>query len=175
MQQRRNVPSYEGYAWHKKHAEELREKARVYRATHPEYLKRNAEKAKADRLANPEYFRAREFRREMKKYSTTTEWYIEKLIFQNGLCAICGHLSHARGSVQRLQVDHDHGCCDLKTKSCGKCLRGLLCAECNMLLSYLEKFMEEAEVMPWLGVVGWVRKALQYLSSYKVLTQAVAA
>lgn len=32
----------------------------------------------------------------------------------------------------RPNVDHDHGCCPEKEKSCGKCLRGLLCPKCNV-------------------------------------------
>ena len=88
-------------------------------------------------------YRARELQREMKNYSTTVEWYRGRLIEQNGLCAICGHLSHHHGTIQRLQVDHDHKCCDLHTKSCGKCLRGLLCADCNIRLAPLEALLKD--------------------------------
>jgi len=35
-----------------------------------------------------------------------------------------------------LCVDHDHACCPGK-KSCGKCLRGLLCTACNLAIGYL--------------------------------------
>lgn len=114
---------------------------------------------------NPDLYRAREFVREMKKYGTTIEWYTKKLIEQNGLCAICGHLSHHHGKLQRLQVDHNHKCCDLKTKSCGKCLRGLLCANCNMLLSYFETFLEQAtSVVPKWDT--WVENTLLYFTRY---------
>ncbi len=119
-------------------------------------------------------YRAREFAREMKKYGTTIEWYRDKLLRQCGLCAICRHLSHHHGTIQRLQVDHDHNCCDLRTKSCGKCLRGLLCADCNVLLSYLERFLADLST-PSNGEVSlrnsvkrdsWTYRALHYLKNY---------
>jgi hypothetical protein len=134
-----------------------REKRNHYRAEH----------AARQRGSHIDFYRAREFAREMKKYGTTTEWYRDRLIEQCGLCAICGHLSHHHGELQRLQVDHNHLCCDLKTKSCGKCLRGLLCADCNMLLGYLEQFLQDALVFPMLGKSdSWVAKALRYLNKF---------
>jgi hypothetical protein len=46
---------------------------------------------------------------------------------QGGACAICG-----RDDVV-LHVDHDHECCPGR-RSCGQCIRGLLCFHCNGLL-----------------------------------------
>lgn len=138
----------------------------------PEYKAYRAKLEKERRDRMPEFYRAREFRREMKKYGTTVEWYTEKLIEQNGICAICGHLSHHHGILQRLQVDHNHSCCDLKTKSCGKCLRGLLCADCNILLSYLERFLKDALIFPFLGASNsWTARALRYIVHYEKETQ----
>ena len=132
--------------------------------------KRNAYKAEQERLnrgSNIDFYKAREFAREMKKYGTTVEWFRDKLIEQLGVCAICKHLSRRYGKLQRLQVDHDHGCCDLKTKSCGECLRGLLCADCNVNLSYLETTLEDAMVFPYLcKSSSWTAHALKYLDSY---------
>jgi hypothetical protein len=168
VQKRRSTKPYEGYPWHEQHKEELKEKARKYRAENPEYLKRNAEKARRDRLENPEFYRAREFAREMKKYGVTVEWYRDKLIAQNGLCAICQHLSHHHGTIQRLQVDHNHQCCDVKTKSCGECVRGLLCADCNINLSYLEKILKDIYGLYEARWDSWTSKALKYLTQYEL-------
>jgi hypothetical protein len=118
-----------------------------------------------DRTENMEESRAYEFGREMKKYGTTVEWYRDRLLEQSGTCAICKHLSHHHGTIQRLQVDHNHDCCDLRTKSCGKCLRGLLCADCNILLSYFEKLLKQTtSIVPKWDT--WLEHALLYLTKY---------
>lgn len=41
-------------------------------------------------------------------------------------------------------VDHDHSCC-AGYKSCGACVRGILCGPCNRGLGHFEKFRELAE------------------------------
>lgn len=65
------------------------------------------------------------------KYGLTREAYDEMKAHQGGGCAICGAPESLRGT--RLAVDHDHSCCPGR-RSCGACVRGLLCNECNTLL-----------------------------------------
>lgn len=47
---------------------------------------------------------------------------------QGEACAICG--TTEPGSTYWC-VDHDHRCCPMAGISCGKCIRGILCARCN--------------------------------------------
>ena len=45
-------------------------------------------------------------------------------------CQVCG-------STEALTFDHDHTCC-IGKRTCGKCLRGVLCRPCNLALGYAE-------------------------------------
>lgn len=45
-------------------------------------------------------------------------------------CSVCG-------SKQNLTVDHDHACCD-RFGSCGKCVRDILCTNCNTALGHVK-------------------------------------
>lgn len=70
-------------------------------------------------------------------YKITVQYYAALKTEQSGVCACCGNpetaRDHRKGKIKLLQVDHDHACCPSK-KSCGKCVRGLLCSKCNMIL-----------------------------------------
>ncbi|MGY1608738.1 endonuclease domain-containing protein [Geodermatophilus sp. SYSU D00700] len=50
--------------------------------------------------------------------------YIEMVHEQGGLCAISGCDNDA------VSIDHDHRCCD-GAYSCGRCVRAILCRQCN--------------------------------------------
>lgn len=64
--------------------------------------------------------------RELASYSLTVEQYEALLASQGNACAICRRSFRTRVN----QIDHDHSCCSGVT-SCGECVRGILCAECN--------------------------------------------
>lgn len=53
-------------------------------------------------------------------YKLTAEQYAAMM---RQPCAICGYR-------ENLNIDHDHSCCPGK-RSCGKCVRGVLCLNCN--------------------------------------------
>lgn len=64
------------------------------------------------------------------KYGLTLDTYVALFEKQGGKCAICRR-EPAPGYP--LSIDHDHSCCPGK-KTCGKCIRGLLCVICNSFL-----------------------------------------
>lgn len=63
-------------------------------------------------------------------YKMTMDQYDRLVKEQGGVCAACQRICSIYG---RLSVDHDHNCCP-GADSCGKCIRGLLCADCNHAL-----------------------------------------
>jgi hypothetical protein len=53
---------------------------------------------------------------------------------QDGKCKACGGPMLPQGnSRESAHVDHDHSCCP-GSKSCGKCIRGMIHARCNHIL-----------------------------------------
>jgi hypothetical protein len=98
---------------------------RAYRSVHPhrqtpESRKKSARKA---RLAS---------------YGLTLEQFDRMLKAQGNACGMC-HEPFEDG--QRVHVDHDHACCRSKNRSCGKCVRGLLCHSATLRSAILSAGM----------------------------------
>jgi hypothetical protein len=135
-------------AWQKANPEKAAATTRAYREANPEkaaaatraYREANREKAAANarawEKANPE--KAAESRR-VCLYNLTNEKYQELLDKQNNSCKIC--LKPFTDTTPH--IDHDHVCCPGK-KSCGECVRGLLCNACNTGLGF---FKDSAEIL----------------------------
>lgn len=87
-------------------------------------------RSQADRGLDDDLVRRRYLK---SKYGLTLEQYNEILESQGGGCAIC----HKEPVRNPLCVDHDHRCCP-GSKTCGKCVRGLLCVYCNSTVGKLE-------------------------------------
>lgn len=62
--------------------------------------------------------------------------YQQMLIDQDYRCAVCA-APESEQSVS-LHIDHDHACCPERSRSCGECIRGLICARCNLALGQVE-------------------------------------
>lgn len=74
---------------------------------------------------------------------------------QGGKCASCSKPMRREGKeVDSVCVDHDRSCCPGK-KSCGKCVRGLIHRNCNLVLGYAK---DDIEVL---------RKAIEYLERWR--------
>lgn len=133
-----------------------RERSRLYARN---YAKRHPDRVKAARQAyainHKEKFKAIRKASKIKHkakilshilqvtFNITGDQYDRMLEAQHGVCAICFQVDN---KGKRLSVDHDHRCCP-QTKSCGKCVRGLLCHKCNMAIAFLHdniKIIESA-------------------------------
>ena len=66
-----------------------------------------------------------------QRFGITREEFDALFDAQGRVCDICG--TGDPGGIYWC-VDHDHACCPGSDKTCGKCIRGILCARCNHAL-----------------------------------------
>lgn len=76
----------------------------------------------------------------LRLFNITSAQYEE--MAANG-CMICGSFDPGNGN-EHFCVDHDHNCCRGK-QSCGKCVRGVLCIQCNKAIGLLKDSLEIVE------------------------------
>lgn len=67
-------------------------------------------------------------------YKLTPEAYFALLEAHENRCAVC---STDQPGTKDWHVDHDHSCCPGK-RSCGECVRGILCSRCNTAIGGLQ-------------------------------------
>jgi len=91
----------------------------------------------------------------MRSFGITVDEFDRLLASQGGGCGICGDTP----ADENLHVDHDHACCP-GNKTCGQCIRGLLCRYCNQALGFLKDSAVRAE------------SAAVYLRTYEETTPA---
>jgi len=69
--------------------------------------------------------------RRFKRHHITKEDYDKLLSKYDGKCWICKDL-------KAVHIDHDHTCCNNDSYSCGNCIRGVLCSNCNTGIGLLK-------------------------------------
>jgi hypothetical protein len=99
------------------------ENRRAYRRNHP-----HLESPESKKKPNRKY--------RISSYGLTQEQFDRLLEALDRACVMCHTPFKER---QPVWVDHDHACCPGKNRSCGKCVRGLLCLSCNISLGYSER------------------------------------
>jgi hypothetical protein len=86
------------------------------------------------------------------RYSLSDDAFNAMLAEQDYCCLICGR---TEPGSKGWQIDHDHSCCEGQ-KTCGACVRGILCVKCNVGLGYFDDSENRLEL------------AAEYLRSRKV-------
>ena len=99
------------------------ERNRLYNRDHP-----HRESPESRKKSNRKY--------RISSYGLSQEQFDRLLAAQLQTCGMC-HEPFEQG--QLIHVDHDHACCRGKNRSCGKCIRGLLCHTCNIALGHIER------------------------------------
>lgn len=120
---------------------------------------RNRERAKEQRKArnarlkdDEAHQRTLRDRRIQRIYNVTQEWFEAQLAAQGGRCAICAVPQAEVGRA--FSIDHDHNCCS-GTKSCGECVRGLLCGPCNLAIAAMD------------NAPDWLTSAVNYIEAHR--------
>lgn len=131
-ERRKAIRKASAAARYRANPEEMRARAKAWYAAHPE--------------------RARELGRRscLKRHGLTQAAYDALLAEQSAACRICR--STKPGGNGGWHVDHDHACCPGQG-SCGRCVRGLLCSSCNLLLGHAG---DDSEIL---------RRAIEYLEA----------
>lgn len=74
-----------------------------------------------------------------EQYRLTLDEFEAMKLSQGGVCAICGV------EPDEWNVDHDHSCCATYKKTCGECIRGLLCRPCNQGIGFFQDDVERMQ------------------------------
>lgn len=77
------------------------------------------------------------WRHKLRLYNLTDHGYRTLLRRQHNRCAACKKKFGTHNESVPC-VDHDRACCS-GARSCGRCVRGLLCRRCNRLLGVIER------------------------------------
>lgn len=109
---------------------------------------RKREAIKARYAADPSRYLRRRIQIRLERGGLTMDWYDQRA----GRCGICG--TTEPGGQGGWHIDHDHRCCN-DDKSlpfgCAKCIRGILCNQCNIGLGY---FKDDPDILR--AALAWV-------------------
>jgi Recombination endonuclease VII len=108
-------------------------RGKIYYEANTEYMLNRTKEAHKRRVAkDPEKYRRERFGVRLKNvYGITLQEWEKLLEKQDGKCAICCIPLYLKlDGTQDSTVDHNHACCAGQS-SCGKCIRGILCVNCN--------------------------------------------
>lgn len=90
---------------------------------------------------DPEYRRRQLSQQHKARHGITLDEKEAMLAAQGGRCAACP--ATAPGG-HGWATDHNHACCP-GTRSCGRCIRGILCNNCNLALGHVADSVERLQ------------------------------
>lgn len=102
-------------------------KMKEYRAANPEFVEKQKKASGEWQKRNSKYITA-------QRKGLTLRQYDELLAAQRYRCAGCNN--PLGDDTRQIHIDHDHECCSGQ-RTCGKCVRGILCRGCNLALGHL--------------------------------------
>lgn len=108
---------------------------RKRRENYPNEQQKLIDRQKQSRKNNPKKHRGYDMK---KRFGMTWEDFDKRFAEQGFKCAGCGDIESGEKSGS-WHIDHDHSCCPLPNrKTCGKCVRGILCKTCNLSLGQVK-------------------------------------
>jgi hypothetical protein len=116
--------------------EKVREQERKSRLNRPR--EQGTFSARDWRAKHPEKAKLASRRAALSRYKLTEELFQDMLVAQDYRCVICLKVFDSSRKYTAPHIDHDHACCPEASKSCGKCIRGLLCGVCNQFLGRIK-------------------------------------
>lgn len=83
---------------------------------------------------------SKKYEKPYKRHSIKLEDFEKMISNQNNSCLICKRIFTEE---LKIVIDHDHNCCN-SNRSCGRCIRGLLCSHCNKIEGFLRSLGSDA-------------------------------
>jgi hypothetical protein len=71
----------------------------------------------------------------IQAHNLSTDWAVRLITATE--CELCHNRFPMGKHRLSCHVDHDHGCCTGK-RTCGRCVRGIVCGRCNLILGAVE-------------------------------------
>lgn len=96
----------------------------------------------------PRCIRCEADKRLSDKYGLSKDSWDALFERQGGCCAICKAIEP--GGRGWWHTDHDHDCCPGEN-TCGRCVRAIICNQCNLAIGYVERHTNFADVLKYVA------------------------
>ena len=108
---------------------------------------------------SPEARELTRLRMQLRNHSMSLRDYEELRVAQSDRCGACKEPLLLEQAYQ-VHIDHDPRCCSReenpKIKTCGSCVRALLCKECNHAVGFFERYPQRVHM--WIDYLRRVNR-----------------